>query len=306
MRSEDPSRPGSGGRPAHPHAPPAIPPPRPRSHRPPSENGGRFSLLRPPRPCAGRPHSPRRRCLRDQPDVATSLKHDLIITHPVVEDPTDYKGMPAVVQGDGGPTASFLPFGELNRMLSATVPTVVMMDDLGQAPPAVQAAVMQLILARQINGRRISDHVSFIAATNRREDRAEVPLTGPRPVSGRPAVVLTPLAGARHLWASGKLARIPLRQRDLDVMTNDLLLGLTTSCAKKRGFGRIPRATQDATHDENGPAAHESDGAVSRCTACTEAEGLEPPRACARRISSAVPYQLDYASNSDISRDGRI
>jgi hypothetical protein len=23
-----------------------------------------------------------------------------------------------------------------------------------------------------------------------------------------------------------------------------------------------------------------------------EAEGLEPPRACARRISSAVPYQL--------------
>jgi hypothetical protein len=24
----------------------------------------------------------------------------------------------------------------------------------------------------------------------------------------------------------------------------------------------------------------------------TEAEGLEPPRACARRISSAVPYQL--------------
>jgi hypothetical protein len=28
----------------------------------------------------------------------------------------------------------------------------------------------------------------------------------------------------------------------------------------------------------------------------TEAEGLEPPKACARRISSAVPYQLDYAS----------
>lgn len=106
--------------------------------------------------------------------VTSALNYDLIITHPVVEDPTDYKGMPAVVQGDGGPTASFLPFGELNRMLSATVPTVVMMDDLGQAPPAVQAAVMQLILARQINGQRISDKVSFIAATNRREDRAAV------------------------------------------------------------------------------------------------------------------------------------
>ena len=36
--------------------------------------------------------------------------------------------------------------------------------------------------------------------------------------------------------------------------------------------------------------------AVIRCGATTEAEGLEPPKACARRISSAVPYQLDYAS----------
>lgn len=28
-----------------------------------------------------------------------------------------------------------------------------------------------------------------------------------------------------------------------------------------------------------------------------EAEGLEPPRACARLISNQLPYQLDYASN---------
>ena len=31
---------------------------------------------------------------------------------------------------------------------------------------------------------------------------------------------------------------------------------------------------------------------VTRCAPPAEAEGLEPPRACARRISSAVPYQL--------------
>jgi hypothetical protein len=106
--------------------------------------------------------------------VAATLDFDLIVTHPVVEDPTDYKGMPAVVSGAGGPTAEFLPFGELSRMLGATKPTLVMMDDLGQAPPAVQAAVMQLVLARRINGHRISDHVSFMAATNRREDKAAV------------------------------------------------------------------------------------------------------------------------------------
>jgi hypothetical protein len=107
-------------------------------------------------------------------EVATALDFDLVLTHPVVEDPTDYKGMPAVVQGDEGPAAEFLPFGELSRMLSPTRPTLVMMDDLGQATPAVQAAVMQLVLARRINGHRISDHVSFMAATNRREDRAAV------------------------------------------------------------------------------------------------------------------------------------
>lgn len=32
-----------------------------------------------------------------------------------------------------------------------------------------------------------------------------------------------------------------------------------------------------------------SGGVVSACVARAEAEGLEPPRACARRISSAVP-----------------
>jgi hypothetical protein len=36
----------------------------------------------------------------------------------------------------------------------------------------------------------------------------------------------------------------------------------------------------------------------------TEAEGLEPPKACARRISSAVPYQLDYASTLPVGTAG--
>jgi hypothetical protein len=35
-----------------------------------------------------------------------------------------------------------------------------------------------------------------------------------------------------------------------------------------------------------------------------EAEGLEPPRACARLISNQLPYQLDYASR-DARRETR-
>lgn len=97
---------------------------------------------------------------------------NLIISHPVVSDPTDYKGLPfADVDGK---EAHFLPFGELNALIKAEKSTVFFLDDLGQAPASVQAACMQLILARRINGHKVSDHVTFIAATNRKEDKAGV------------------------------------------------------------------------------------------------------------------------------------
>ena len=92
------------------------------------------------------------------------------VSHPVVSDPTDYKGMPFVVDGK----ATFLPFGDLQKLIDADKPLVFFMDDLGQAPASVQAAAMQLILARKINGHRVSDNVTFAAATNRKSDKAGV------------------------------------------------------------------------------------------------------------------------------------
>src|SRR5271166_284314 len=41
---------------------------------------------------------------------------DCLIMHPVVSDPTDFKGLPWV--SDGG--ATFLPFGELQTLINAT------------------------------------------------------------------------------------------------------------------------------------------------------------------------------------------
>lgn len=99
-----------------------------------------------------------------------AAKADLIVMHPVVSDPTDFKGMPWVKQDE----ATFLPFGDLQQLIEAKKLTACLMDDLGQATPAVQAAAMQLILARRVNGHRISEHVVFLAATNRRTDRAGV------------------------------------------------------------------------------------------------------------------------------------
>lgn len=100
---------------------------------------------------------------------------DVIFIHAVVSDPTDAKGMPWVkMTADGDPEAVFIPFYELKRMLDADKLTVAFLDDFGQAPPSVQAAFMQLILARRINEHEVSPYVVFIAATNRREDGAGV------------------------------------------------------------------------------------------------------------------------------------
>jgi hypothetical protein len=52
--------------------------------------------------------------------------------------------------------------------------TLWVLDDLGQAPIGVQAAAMQLILARELNGKKIPDHIVFVACTNRRIDHAGV------------------------------------------------------------------------------------------------------------------------------------
>jgi len=103
-------------------------------------------------------------------EACESLECDLIIDHPVVSDPTDYKGLPYAENGK----AHFLPFGSLQKLIDATEPLVYFMDDLGQAPQSVQAASMQLTLARRINGFCVSPHVSFISATNRHSDRSGV------------------------------------------------------------------------------------------------------------------------------------
>lgn len=102
--------------------------------------------------------------------ACNELKIDYIIMHPVVSDPTDFKGLPFAKNGQ----AEFLPFADLVKLLDAKSPLVCFFDDLGQAANSVQAAIMQLLLAREINGKKISDFVVFCAATNRKQDQAGV------------------------------------------------------------------------------------------------------------------------------------
>ena len=96
----------------------------------------------------------------------------LLVSHPAVADPTDFKGLPWVAKN--AKSAVFLPFGEFDLALNAKELLVWLLDDLGQASPAVQAACMQLLLARRVNDHVLPDCVTFLAATNRRIDRANV------------------------------------------------------------------------------------------------------------------------------------
>ena len=101
---------------------------------------------------------------------AKKLGFDLMISHPVISEPTDYKGLPALVNN----VAEFLPYGDLRRMLDAKKELVVLFDDLGQVPATVQAAIMQITLERQIGEHKISPFVRFLIATNNRKDKAGV------------------------------------------------------------------------------------------------------------------------------------
>jgi hypothetical protein len=105
--------------------------------------------------------------------VAENLcKNDFIVTHPVVEDPTDRKGIP----WPDAKTLSCLWLTDdvTKQLCTATRPTTWLIDDLGQASPAVQAVHMQWLLNRGVNGHKLSDFVTVLAATNRRADRAGV------------------------------------------------------------------------------------------------------------------------------------
>lgn len=107
--------------------------------------------------------------------VAKQLKMKLVIWHPITSDPVDFKGFPVVTEKKNGKKgAEFVPYGDLDAVMHTDGPTLCLIDDLGQATPATQSAVMHPVLARQINGHAISDDVTFIACTNRREDRAAV------------------------------------------------------------------------------------------------------------------------------------
>jgi len=189
--------------------------------------------------------------------VRAELDYDMILTHPVVCDPTDAKGLPASFTNDfGQQQADFIPYGDLYYAMHATKPTIWFLDDLGQAPPAVQASFMQLLLAREVNGKRISDHVLFIAATNGRKHRAGV--SGIlEPVKSRFGLIFELIPHiddlAPHLYATNCYSKIPayLRfQPDAILEMKDTPDFEATPCPRTWSkLGKVLTALQDTMPD---------------------------------------------------------
>lgn len=102
--------------------------------------------------------------------VCKELGVKLILSHPTISEPTDYKGLPFAVEGE----AEFLPYGDLRKLINAKETTVCLFDDIGQSSAMVQASLMQILWGGQIGNHEVSEHVTFLGATNRKQDKAGV------------------------------------------------------------------------------------------------------------------------------------
>lgn len=118
-------------------------------------------------------------------EVAKEMQMELIMFHPTVDEPVDYKGYPTVING----TATFLPYDNLQRIIEAKEPTIAFFDDFTHADIDVQKSIMQLIWGRNLNERKISKHVKFVFAGNGLDDNSAAnPLI--EPIKQRMAAII--------------------------------------------------------------------------------------------------------------------
>ena len=92
--------------------------------------------------------------------------------HPATLDPVDFSGMPAPVTRGEVTRIMRLLDDYLGEVFEAKEPTLLLLDELGQAAPAVQAACAPLLLDRRVGNYTLPDFVTVCAATNSRQHRA--------------------------------------------------------------------------------------------------------------------------------------
>jgi MoxR-like ATPase len=96
--------------------------------------------------------------------AAEELRLRLVDVRAALLDPVDLRGLPRVSRD----RAEWCPPAFLPRDGTG----VLLLDELAQAPPAVQSACLQLVLDRRVGEYELPDSWSVLAASNRQEDRA--------------------------------------------------------------------------------------------------------------------------------------
>jgi hypothetical protein len=104
--------------------------------------------------------------------AAEKAGYRCITMHPATLDPVDFSGMPVPVQTENGTRIERLLDEMLSVVFDTKDNTLLLLDELGQASPAVQAACAPLLLDRRIGKHKLPDHVTICAAANTRQHRA--------------------------------------------------------------------------------------------------------------------------------------
>lgn len=98
--------------------------------------------------------------------VAGEAKLPVVDLRAALLDPTDLRGIPAIVDG----MAHWCPPSFMPKPTDK--PGVLFLDEINAAPPMVQASLYQLVLDRRIGEYELPDGWWIVAAGNRASDRA--------------------------------------------------------------------------------------------------------------------------------------
>jgi AAA domain (dynein-related subfamily) len=89
-----------------------------------------------------------------------------------IREPSDFAGLPIVQGRDGGRGVEFAPPRWAVRLANASE-GVVFFDEVSTAPPAVQAALLRVVLERTVGDLTLPDGISVVAAANPPEQAAD-------------------------------------------------------------------------------------------------------------------------------------
>jgi hypothetical protein len=106
--------------------------------------------------------------------AAAAAGQKVVFTDLGTADPTNANGFPWITGAKGKERAVFIPFGDVQTLMDSKEPIVWVWDDLGWAPDSVQKAFAHGLDEGRFGDIILPKHVTVVAATNRRDDRAGV------------------------------------------------------------------------------------------------------------------------------------